>query len=907
MRSSSTMSTQEANRWRQLEEIFNGVLQRSADERNRYLAQVCGGDTFMLDEVKSLISSYETNDDFLAASELSTGLNLLAELDSVSHAGETVGRFFLKERIGRGGMGDVYLAHEPDLDRQVAVKLLPPSFNQDPEWIARFRLEARAASRISHPNVAHVYEVGEADGRHFIAMEYIDGVTLRERIKAAPIDPGEAVSITIQIARALSAAHAEGVSHRDIKPENVMIHRDGYLKVLDFGLAQLSAGFRPDQLALTSSFETTPGIILGSPAYMSPEQARGKAIDTRTDLWSLGVVFYELLTGRSPFLSETPSDTIAAILKVEPPPPRQLAPALNVEFDRILGKLLAKNAEERFPNAAALIDELISIEPEARGARSGSLFRPAATLRRSVETAPDASPSSARGLAEPTRKVTPARAGLRRWKWHLLGLVLISLVAVGVWVSVRKGNPPVAVPHERAITSIAVLPFVNATGDPDTEFVSDGLSENLIERFSRLSRVKVIARGSSFQYKRKTAEPKTIANELGVQGLILGKVTRQGDDLLITVELMDPNDAELYWTGRYRYKASDLPNALNDISRQLATNLNLDLTGEELNLVAGLGVANGTAYEWYLKGRFLWNQFTEDSLVKSLDCFEQAIKIDPKYALAFAALADSHLALGANYRPDSDQFTLAESSAAKALQLDDQLAEAHCARAAIRYVHYWDLSAAEQGLRRSLELKPNYADAHSLQHSIHLSRGEINEAMHQLDRAITLDPLSLLFKTQRYYLLYSQHDYERAVAQIQEAIKQNAATGYLYSDLALVYARMGRTSDALEANERATHLTGSNPETITTQALIYGFTGNLRKARSIAESLEAVPRKSAIQPYGIASIYAAIGDRELAFKWLERAGHQRSPYMLRVRVDPSFDKIRSEPRFEAILNSTSLK
>ena len=904
------MSIMEADRWQRIEEIFHLALQYDDAEREAYLAEMCGEDQFLLVEVRSLISSHEHSGEFLDKPNLTTGLQLLAVRTAQSREGQTIGHYSLKNRIGLGGMGEVYLALDQRLRRNVALKLLPTSFNDHPDWVCRFQNEARAASSIAHPNIAHVYEVGESDGQHYIAMEYIEGVTLREYHRRARLNPLEAIDITIQIARALSAAHAAGVLHRDIKPDNVMIHRDGYVKVLDFGLAKSTAGLKSKndcQGIVISSVETGAGIIVGSPAYMSPEQARGLEVDHRSDLWSLGVVLYELLAQKSPFLSDTPSDTIAAILKTDPQPLGLLLPELPAEIEPVVTKLLAKGTKDRYQNAESLIADLRNLTEGLKH-------------RTTLEHHPNTIAGTELSVPVPSSGINPLRSKLlpksvtsipsyirnasKRAKLGLSVLLLIALITLPILSYSSYSSPEI---QASPITSIAVLPFTNVKGDPNTEYISDGLSENLIERFSRLSKIKVIARNSSFKYREKSANRKNIARDLGVQALIIGTVSQQGDELQVSVEFVDVNRATQLWNGQYQDKASNLPLILNDITQKVADKLNLGLSTEELNLITRDQNEEADAYEWYLKGRFYWNQLTEEALDKSIECFNEALAIDPQYALAYTGIANSYIVLGGNYHAPEEAFRKAELNARKALEIDGNLAEAHYAMAAIRYLYYWDLSGTEKELKRSLELNPNYAMANSMLCSVSLTREDTKQATTYINRALELDPLSLLFNVRLSSIYYFQRDNEKAVELAQKLLNENDSAPFLYNAIAIAYAQMKSFKEALAASQRATILMREDADTLSTLGIIYALSGRVSEARWVAETLEQLSQKRYVQAYLIASIYGALDDRNQAFTWLEKAAKQRDCHMLRIKLDPVFDKLRSDPRYGRLLESVNFE
>jgi eukaryotic-like serine/threonine-protein kinase len=891
-----------AQRWLQIEEAFHTALGRDPVDRESYLLELCGEDRELLNELKALVACHERSADFLEKPQFTVCMNVLAARDAELNENEAVGPYVIERRVGRGGMGDVYLARDQRLGRRAALKFLPKSFENDPDWVSRFRQEARAASSIAHPNIAHIYEVNEFEGRHYIAMEYIDGVTLRAHLhNSGRLPPSEALDITLQIARALMAAHLVGVLHRDIKPDNVMIHRDGYVKVLDFGLAKSIVPFK--SLAggqrLANAIETDAGIIVGSPAYMSPEQARAQKVDHRSDLWSLGVVLYELLTNANPFLSETASDTIAAILKTEPPPLVHFAPGPAEKAEPVITKLLAKKARDRFPNAQSLIDDLQKLREELKyeGTSDDSL-EGGAVAKTSVEVNKQ-HPGLLGAISSASNRVIRVTKPTKLRVSALAFLVITTLTLVRY---TSFSTPPNHVP----ITSLAVLPFANGSSDPDSQYLSDGLSEALIERLSRLAGIKVIARSSSFKYRDKSAALKDVAKNLSVRAIVVGTITNQGDNLQIRVELVDTNQMTRLWTEQYRYKTSELPIVLNDISRKVASSLNLSLSDADLNRITRGNKGDGDAYEWYLKGRFYWNQLTEAGLDKSIECFNQALNMDPDYPLAYTGLANSYITLGAAYRPTDDVLAKAEVNARKALELDDNLAEAHYAMAVTHYVYHWNLDQAESELKRSLELNPNFAMANSLLSTINLNRGDLNQATSYINRALELDPFSLLFNSRLSYIYYCQRDSEKQIKLIESFLSRDPNAAIFYNDLAIAYARMGKFNDAFAASQRAMVLMGQDSDTLSTLAIVYALSGKTAEATWVADSLKDLATKKYVSPFLIAGTYSAIGDKDQAFAWLEKAVQQHDTYILRIKVDSILDGLRSDVRYDKLLHSINL-
>jgi eukaryotic-like serine/threonine-protein kinase len=890
--------------WDQIEQVFHEALQREPAEREAFVLKQCADDQNVRDEVMTLIECYEEEADFLEKSQLTRGFGILAGYDTELSQDDSVGPYVIEHKIGSGGMGDVYRARDQRLGRLVALKFLPHSFEKDPVWISRLQNEARSSSIISHPNVAHIYEVGVFEDRHYIAMEYIDGVTLRSRLKqSGRLDLSEALDIVTQITRALIGAHAVGILHRDIKPDNVMIDRNGYVKVLDFGLAKLAHVVNEPRVSELpdNAVDTAPGLIMGSPAYMSPEQARGGQLDARTDLWSLGVVFYELLSNRNPFLKDDTKDTIAAITDSSPPPLSSYCPDLPAEIESLVNKLLSRSPGDRFQSAQSLLasltvaaEQIKTHHQEEQATKSGNTT--SETLRR--HTAPLSSVDNTTIRFRP-RFLQQAIAH------PTIPVAVVSAIVVTLLLVLKAGNDRPSTISPLPIRSLAVLPLVNESGDQNGDYVSDGLSEGLIERFSRLAQLNVIARNSSFKYKGKA--PKDVAKELGVQALVVGTIVKDRDDMQIKVDLVDESGTNQLWSGRYHNKTSNLPLLLNDVARQIAGRLNLNLTDEELNLVARDQNVAGNAYERYLKGRSYWNQLTEEGLDKSIECFNEALAIDPKFALAYTGLANSYNTLGAAYRSSAEVFGKAELNAQKGLALDGNLAEAHYAIAVTRYVYKWDLSGAENEAKRSLELNPNYAIAYSLLSSISLSRGDLNQATTHINRALKLDPLSLLFNSRLSYIYYCQRDTEKQLKLIQNFLNREPSASLFYNDMAMAYAQTGKFDDAMAASQRAMAVIGQDPDTLSTLGVVNGLAGKTKDAKWVAETLEQLAKKRYVPPYLIARVYSALDDKNRALLYLGKAVEQHDSYLLRVKVEWIFERLRSDPRFDKILQSINLK
>ena len=823
-----------------------------------------------------------------------------------------LGHYEIRSFLGKGGMGEVYLAQDTTLKRPVALKLLLSSFAKDRGRLRRFEREARAASSLNHPNILTIYEISEADGYRFIASEFIDGVNLRQHMRVRPMGLTAILDTTIQVASALAAADRAGIVHRDIKPENILLRHDGYVKVLDFGLAKLAAS-DPQQLwvkgnpeaSTVALTETSPGVVLGTVHYMSPEQARGHDLDIRSDIWSLGVVLYEMLAGRMPFEGESKNDVFAAILRTEPSPLAAVSMNSPTKLNDIVGRMLSKAPTGRYQTAKELLKDLEDVKEELAFSKRLGHSKPeeqdeAAADGRQTTTVRIPEPNAARSTNEKPIRRTANRSEqivrqIKRYKLGIaLGLVALFVLVVALTYSHFRS------PTSQQITSIAVLPFVNGSGDQSLDYVSDGLSENLIDQLSQLPQLRVINRSSSFKFKSQETDPQEVARSLGVDALVMGRLVQQGDQLQLRVELVDGRDKTQMWGKQYTAKASEIQRLQADISTNISDKLRPNLSNEEHKRVSTDKQADDEAYDLYLKGRYNWNKFSEDGLRKSIDYYNRALEKNPRYALAYAGLANSYLILGANNLSPQETYPKAKDSATKALELDDTLADAHYAMAATNYYYDWNLTQAENEIRRTLELNPNYANAYNLRGSVQLARGQPNEAISQIKHGLELDPFSLLLNNKLSTAYYYARDYERSAEQIKKTMALEPQAAFLHSDLAMNYAQMGKFEEALAAAQKAIILQNDDPVALSTLGMIYGLWGKKTEAEWILNTLNQLARKRYVQPFFIASIYSALGDKDRTFLWLEKARTERA-YIIFVSIDPLFDKLRSDARYTTLI------
>jgi serine/threonine protein kinase len=821
-------------------------------------------------------------------------------------AGQRLGRYRITRPIGKGGMGEVYLAHDTELERDAAVKILPAE-GAGEQSLQRFIQEAKTASALNHPNIITIYEVGQADGVRFIATEYIKGETLRQRLRLEPFSLRECLAVAVQVAAALSAAHEAKVVHRDIKPENIMLRPDGLVKILDFGLAKLTErGVNeavPDPNAPTRlQINTVPGAVMGTFNYMSPEQTRGKNVDARTDVWSFGVVLYEMVTGHAPFVGETSSDVIAAILKTDPAPLKQIAPETPDELQRIVTKCLRPGQEARYQTAGDLLIDLKALQQELEFA---------AKLGRSASTAPrdghaERMITEAQTMAV-TQNTNVPSVSSAEYIVNQIGthkrfvvpamLVLVLGLALGSYYLITKRGAAKLAGNDSAIDSMAVLPFANASQDPNAEYLSDGITESLINNLSQLPGLKVTSRNSVFRYKGNGQNAQKVGQELNVRAVLSGSVKQVNDQLVINVELIDVNDNHQIWGDQYVRKFADILKVQNEITQEVSGKLRLKLTSTLQQQIDKHSTVNPESYREYLKGRFYTLQYSAADHTKALEHLNRAIEIDPTYALAYAGIADAYTTADDWLLPPSEALSKARAAADKALALDNELAEAWSARGHAR-LHEWDKGAIED-LNKSIALAPN-----TLTNQLWLGEYymifDVEKSVPVMEKAAVLDPLSGLppsFLSFDYYMLRQP---EKAIATAKKALEIDPTFFSEHSYLARFYAHHGEFKAAFD------ELGKVPPEAvdvyaISTRGFIFGLQGKKAEAEKVIAELRKLSATQYVSPFEVAVVYNAMGDRDQTFLWLDKAFADRSESLGFIRTLPDFDPIRSDPRYAALL------
>jgi serine/threonine protein kinase/Tfp pilus assembly protein PilF len=840
--------------------------------------------------------------------------------------GAIINQYKIISRLGSGGMGEVYLAEDERLGRKVALKLLYVDIMQGTDWVRRFEQEARAASSLNHPNIITIYEVGEADGSHFISTEYIDGLTLRQCLKHKAIMLPEALDIAIQVAQALVTAHEAGIIHRDIKPENIMLRSDGYVKVLDFGLAKFTENrlkmlSRSDPNAETQSIvNTNPGAVLGTVSYMSPEQARGLPVDARTDIFSLGVVLYETLTGRLPFDGTSASEIIVSIVSKKPMPMARFSPEVPIEMERIVGKALTKNRDERYQTIKDLlidlkrlkrgleIQEELNSQPEQQElsrqllSSSGNAGQQSAVARTFVEQG-QASTGQQQAPTRPHQASTEQQPqvstkelsfthttssaeyivnGLKQHKKFAL-IVLAALASIFAAYYYYTLTRPV--------DSIAVLPFNLVNPEQGTENLGDEMTEQIIYGLSRLSpSLRVMPFSEVQRYRGQQVDLQQVGREMNVRAVLTGRIIRSEGNLIISAELIDMRDRRVIWGGRPSTKFSDVMLVSENIITSISQSIGLKLSAE--------GEKKREAESLYMKGRNAWNKRTADGIREAIGYFDKALNLNPTSAPAYAGLADCYnmLATYGQMAP-TEAFPKARNSSERALAIDPTLAEAHAALAYTSFRGNWNWAEAEREFKEAIRLNANYASAHQWYASFLAAQGRFDEALVETTRTQELDKSSLIINSHFGLIYFFNGRYDDAIEACRKTIKLDPNFFVARRYLGLSYAQKRMYKEALEEYRIAIEASKASPLMKAEYASVLALSGDEGAARKELDVVLELSRQRYISAFHIATIYAALKDRDRAIEWLEKGFSERADWMVFLKVDPRFSGLRSDPKF----------
>ncbi len=887
-----------SERWQKVKGLFDAVVELSPQKREQFLDKSCGNDEELRRDVENLLDSYNDAESFMEQAAVVEVAGLIIEPKNLE-AGKSFGHYEIIKQIGMGGMGEVYLAEDKKLDRKVAVKILNEKFAKHESNLQRFIKEAKAVSALNHPNILVIHEIGEAEETNYIVSEFIEGKTLRDIIVKTSLKLSEILDISTQIANALVATHTAKIVHRDIKPENIMIRPDGYVKILDFGLAKLAeqkAVGMEDTTAKQN--QTAKGIILGTVNYMSPEQAKAEKIDERTDIFSFGVVLYEMVAGRTPSAGGSMSETLANLINSEPQPLSRFAANVPDELQRIVAKTLRKNKDERYQTMKDLLTDLKKLRENLAFNEKLERSRPP-----SVEKATAFLQAATGDVDNQTNEASNNSTGQIKSRKSLVifafAILLIAAVGFGYYfLSVRK-----TALSATGKKSLAVLPFVNAGNDPNAEYLSDGITESVINNLSQFSGLKVMSRNSAFRFRDNQTDTKTIASQLGVENIVTGDIKQVGDKLVINVRLIDATDDSQIWGNQYVKTSVDVIAAQNEIARDISRKLGARLSGADEQKLARKFTENTEAYQAYLRGLYHSEKSGTQDKRKALEYFQQAVTLDPNFAAAHAYLSARYANLaGANGFPRRETMLKAKETALKAVALDDQLSMAHEALGYVLVYSDYDFVAAERELKRAIELDPNDASGRETYSGILTSFGRNEEAIAEMRQAAELNPLSPSVSSSLGYSLLYARRYDEAIAQFKKTLELDAYFIALHYGLAIAYQMQKKYAESVEERAQITEITdGKQGAAFIRESFANGgWQGFLRAMTENSQTYQA-PR------YIKATMYAELGEKDKAFSILHNLYEDRSAQLLRLKVDPRLDSLRDDARFTELLKRMNLE
>ena len=859
------------HRWDNISEIFESAIKLDPTERESYISKACGTDESLRAELESLLAAHNKADSFMESPAVGEVADQVLGSGKTPRKGQVIGHYKIVSESGKGGQGSVYKALDTKLDRTVALKTLPPQFSSDETNLKRFRREAKLASSLDHPNICTVHDLTEINGAHFIVMQFVEGKNIRQLVNGKPLELKTALMIAIQVCDALANAHGAGIIHRDIKAHNIVVTGKGHVKILDFGLAKTTGENSRDQTELT-----VPGSPYGTPTYAAPEQSKGEKVDHRADIFSTGVLLYEMLTGTCAFHGKTAVDVRHAVLYDDPKPVAEIrGEEIPETLQAIVDRSLAKEPGERYQQISEMRDELVGVLRELPAGETSETSRFLNSFK--------------------PRHLRPRGGTVKA----LAGAAVILLVALGAFAIFKWYSSNT---KQKTIESVAVLPFTNETKDPNAEYLSDGISESLINDLSQLQTLKVSPRNTVFRYKDKKNEAQAIGVELGVGAVLTGSLRQIGDKISISVELVDVAENRQIWGQQYVRTFSDVFNLQRDITREVLSQLRLTLTGEEQKLIVKQQTTSPEAYRLYLQGRHQAVKMTKESLEKGIKYLEQAIELDPNYALAYSGLAFYYVQSLDQIMPPEEAMPKSRAAALKAIELDDKLAEAHVSLAFIYWQYEWDWEKAEKEYKRAMELAPANSENRAAYGFFLVLMGRFDEGITEINEASRLNPLSIetgLYVPPGYYFA---RRYDVSLQKSREGLETTPDFWLLHLIAGRALEQKGDLKAATEEYLTARKIEENTSEILMDLGRAYGASGRKAEALKVMHTLQE--RKTGggyVSPFQIAMVYLGLGDKARALDELEKAYEARSWYMSWLKTAPELDPLRNEPRFAELL------